>query len=323
MAGKEMKINYAKLQDMTPWFLRTIIFALFLFVLASCDKNKCPSKNDEDNLQLIEKIRYQLEPGLETDLKWYKTTMENIVENKILELAACDYRKLWNNTYAYRDRKGAMIIANYLNKNNYSRFWRDCFYTLAEGQEKHPASLDNLMESDLCDIEIGTPLWNLFSYSELESINFQKVKAFLAEMQHLYNLEALHPEPPIKKNPWTNVDYFRWVSSKPGDPLHIKNINPLSHSPHAIAHYAFKSCYYESANKAVLEVGGGGLESLYYAGHSIHLEKDSMGSDNICLVTDDGHRIETGKSYKDIDESIKVLLELSEGRDRFEWLKQN
>lgn len=311
-------------------FIYSLIFIIILsvFLLSGCSEDRYFSKKDlsEDSLENeknIEKIKKQLEPGLETDFKWYKAKMEDIIEDKKLELSACDYCNLWDNAYAYRDRRGARIIADYINRNGFSKFWRDCFYTLAEGQEKYPASLKNLLESDICEKKIGTALWNLFTFKELETINFPVVKVFVQEMFNSYQIyESLKPVPYTKKYPWTHLDYFKWVSSKPGDSLYVKDVNPLCYSPYAVAEYAFLSCHYESAQKALLEIEGGGLRMLYYSGHSIYIERNSIYSDNVCLITDDGHKIELKTRFKDIGETVKTLLKLSEERDKLPWLRQ-
>lgn len=297
----------------------------FMAIVLCCCQRNASNKNFAEDEQLLERIKHQIEPGLESDCKWYKEIMEKIILEKKLILYPKDYYRLWINAYIYRDRKGAKIIGRYLENGGYSKFWRDCFYTLAEGQEKYPATLENFSEEDLYEEEIGTPLWYIFTYEELTKLNSLKVRLFLREMEESYKFESSQGykiQPSTRKHPWTKADTFKWASSKPGDALYTTEAGPGAYTLFSIAYYAFQCCYYESAFKAYKESGRGNIILDYYAGYSYYLEKDPNNSSIFYLISDNGIANKLKINEEELSDSIKTIVKLSRERDTFGWLKE-
>lgn len=330
---------------------------IFLYILAwlfsclSCNKNQSevPREMKEKGYKFVEvKDIKELEPGLKTDFKWYLKTVNKLLENpKSVTLNADKYYKLWNNAYGYRDRAGAKIIADIIGMNNGSKFWHGCFLTLANGQEKTPASLESLTENDYSEKQAAQFVFtHLFTYSELKNCGFYKLRELAQLMQSTYNDGLLLPNfivPPFYKNnsAGTLEDEFKWCSAELGDKGYVES-SGVTITKITVANVAFRTCHYELGNKylddhintnhlrdkIVVCMSGlcdplGEVETLYYAGYSIHLEYNSSDPSTIYLYSDNGVRYKARNlSQFDPNNKTKVLLQLSKEREQLPWLKR-
>jgi len=208
--------------------------------------------------------------------------------------------------------------------------------TLANGQEKNPASTENFVDADFKN-GVQFVFNHIFSYAQLKNSKFVGMRNYAKLLKDIYDEHGS-----IKNigGPGTYEDAF-WLYYRR---LGIKELAlsdktfPLTLTKTAVALMAFRSCHYEIGDeyfKKVMEkLRHAGKDDtlgcewcsrempdlIYYAGYSIHQEGNPADPYNVYLNTDYGIKCKA-RTLENFGSGIKILLDLSKERDQLPWLK--
>lgn len=313
-----------------------------VFLMCGCRNERVKSKEDKLVINSFgEKSKSILfEEHINPDLKWYLEKIESLIkEGKGKNVSAEDYYRLWTNSYAYRDFTGAKIIAESIYNRGGSVYWRNCFLTLALGQEKYPSIIDGFTESDLIKGDQFV-INHLFSYSQLKScklVFFEQYSKLLKSAWEEGIDRGLYNEP------GTIVDHYKADEIRLGKKNVLLNFEKKDFilTKIAVAINAFRSCYYESGKKYLdeiirenlkkskkvncEEIGSGACKEIlllmYYAGYTINMEQDPKNEEYVNLEIDNGMIFKIKRIY--YDDKIKLLVMLSKEKESFPWEKPN
>lgn len=316
----------------------------FVAILAFAPFNGCGHANGAETPGSPEVTHNKLATldGARPDCKYYKETLLQL-GTRAAVFTANDYARLWETAYAYRDRIGAKKISVAIAGSG-SRFWCQCFLTLAEGQELAPPTLANFRPADLSK---GNQMVFelLFPYRDLQKSGVPTLKMIASLIKECYKVGPTE----IEAGTLTVEDAYQAMSREVsaatlrGDYISVDKVrqfNALNRLAAAVL-IAFKSCHYESGDKWLkvwLAANSGTVGSVvgnynrnavilpmlyYYSGESICLQ---MGQHELkgqlVMATCSGIKLAVVGSREALSEESNLVLGLSRERERLPWIRK-